>query len=170
MFMSDNIYLIKMTQAIGRAYFKEFAIDPAVFLPGQPIHQFRYSDEWVDAYLTRYKDCEHLAIMLMSKPIGEILFKHIDHANKTAVLSIHLQNDSVKGKGCGTVAEKLAISYAFDKMGLSVLYADAVKNNQRSKRVLEKVGFCLINEDNDFYYYEIRRMQQKLLIYCQSDA
>lgn len=157
MFMSDIVYLTKMTQAIARAYFKEFTIDPAVFLPGQPICQFQYSDEWVDAYLTRYKDCEHLATMLMEKPIGEILFKHMDHANKAAVLSIHLQNDSVKGKGHGTAAEKLAVKYGFDKMGLSVLYADTVKNNLRSKRVLEKVGFRLINEDNNFYYYEIRR-------------
>ena len=156
--MSDNVYLTKMTRAIARVYFKGFVIDPAVFLPGQSVRQFRYSDEWVDAYLMRYKDCEHLAIVLKDRPIGEILFKHIDNINKTAVFSIHLQNDSVKGKGYGTVAEKLAIEYAFDQMGLTVLFADASKDNIRSIHVLEKAGFHFIKEDNNFCYYEIRNL------------
>lgn len=153
MFMSDKIFLTNMTRAIAECYFKEFVIDAAVFLDGQTVKPFHYSDGWLTDYLERYKTCEHLAIMLENKPIGEMLFKHIDHTQRTAVLSIHLQNDSVKGKGYGTIAEKLAIEYAFHKLKLNAVYADAIKKNARSIRVLEKTGFQFVKEDKDFVYY-----------------
>lgn len=157
--MNDIIYLTKMTQEIAEAYFQHFVIDPALFLDGQQIRKFVYSEEWLEAYLERNKDNVHLAIMIQNNPIGEILFKRIDHANGTAVLSIHLQNDSVKGKGYGTCAETLAIEYAFNELKLNVLYADAIKNNPRSMHVLEKVGFQLVNEDEQFMYYKIENLQ-----------
>ncbi len=162
MFMSDNVYLTKMTQAIAKAHFKDFAFDRAVFLDGQPVHQFEYSDDWLISYLERHKNCEQLAIMLQDKPVGEILFKHIDNTNRTAVFSIHLQNDLVKEKGYGTQAEKLAIEYAFHTLKLIVLYADVIKTNTRSIRVLEKVGFQKLNEDKDFIYYEIRNPNEEM--------
>ena len=159
MFMSDKIYLTRMSRAIAETYFKAFCFDKAVFLDGQPVTQFRYSDEWLDDYLARKRNCEHLAIMCCEMPIGEILFKRIDHIARTAVFSIHLQNDSVKGKGYGTFAEKLAIEYAFNELKLKVLYADTIKKNHRSIRVLEKVGFQLVDEDEQFMYYKIENQQ-----------
>ncbi|MCR5556874.1 MAG: GNAT family N-acetyltransferase [Butyrivibrio sp.] len=56
-----------------------------------------------------------------------------------------------------TRAEQLAIEYAFRELGMNAVNADAVKKNIRSQRVLEKVGFKLVNEDNDFRYYRIER-------------
>ena len=154
-----NIRLCKMTKELCRCYFKDFVNDPNVYEDLSQFRAYEYSDSHVDEYWQKQQslDRSHLAIMLDEAPIGEIIFKRIDHMAKSCTLSIHLQNDSVKGKGHGTATEKLAVKYGFDKMGLSVLYADTVKNNLRSKRVLEKVGFRLINEDNNFYYYEIRR-------------
>ena len=157
--MNDNVYLTKMTRAIAEAYFKEFCYDDALFLNGQAITQFNYSDQWVDDYLAKKRNCVHLAIMCNDKPIGEILFKRIDPVAGTAVLSIHLQNDSVKGKGYGTYAEKLAIKYAFSELKLNAIYADVIKKNRRSIHVLEKVGFQLINEDEQFMYYKIENHQ-----------
>ncbi len=143
-------------------YFKDFAFDQAVFLDGQPVYQFQYSDNWLTSYLERHKNCQQLAIMLEDKPIGETLFKHIDKTNRTAVFSIHLQNDLVKEKGYGTQAEKLAIEYAFNTLKLIVLYADVINTNTISIRVLEKAGFKKINEDNSFIYYEIRNPNEVL--------
>lgn len=156
--MNDNVYLTKMTRAIAEAYFKEFCFDDAVFLCGQTVTQFNYSDEWLDDYLAKKRNCVHLAVMRHDKPIGEILFKRIDPVAGTAVFSIHLQNDSVKGKGYGTYAEKLAIKYAFNELKLNVIYADAIKKNRRNIHVLEKVGFQLINEDEQFMYYKIENL------------
>ena len=157
--MNDNAYLTKMTRAIAEAYFKEFCFDDAVFLCGQAVTQFNYSDEWLDDYLAKKRNCVHLAVMCHDKPIGEILFKRIDPVAGAAVFSIHLQNDSVKGKGYGTCAEKLAIKYAFSELKLNVIYADALKKNRRSIHVLEKVGFQLINDDEQFMYYKIENHQ-----------
>lgn len=157
--MNDKIYLERMSRTIAEAYFKEFCFDDAVFLNEQTITRFNYSDQWVVDYLAKKHNCVHLAVMCNDKPIGEILFKRIDPDAGTAVFSIHLQNDSVKGKGYGTCAEKLAINYAFSELKLNVIYADVIKKNQRSIHVLEKIGFQLIKEDDQFMYYKIERLQ-----------
>ena len=156
MFMDDKISFVKMSRAVAETYFKDFAFDPAVFLDGQAVKIFEYSDAWLDSYLVRHKDNVHLAIIHCGKPIGEILFKHMDYSKHTAVLSIHLQNDSVKEKGYGTEAVGLAVEYAFNVLHLQVLHADVNKNNSRSIHVLEKAGFQYIKEDEYFCYYDIR--------------
>lgn len=44
------------------------------------------------------------------------------------------------------------------KLGtIPVLYADTIRTNLRSQHVLEKVGFALVREDEDFKYYRIER-------------
>ena len=65
-------------------------------------------------------------MLLDNKPIGEIKLKYIDYDKKECTLGIVLQNDKVKGKGYGSYAERLAIQYAFDKLGMKVVLADAV--------------------------------------------
>ena len=73
------------------------------------------------------------------------------------MLSIHLQNDRVKNLGYGTRAERLAVEYAFDRLGLKAVLADALIGNTRSQHVLEKAGFDRIGEDAGFRYYRIDR-------------
>lgn len=90
-------------------------------------------------------------------PIGELHLKQINMANKECTLSIHLQNDTVKDKGYGTCAEQLAIQYAFDVLDMVAVNADTIIKNTRSQRVLEKVGFKLIREENGFKYYRLER-------------
>ena len=68
-----------------------------------------------------------------------------------------MQNDSVKGKGYGTQAEKLAIKYAFEKLGMLAVNADAVLKNTRSQHVLEKVGFRFVKEEGIFLYYRVEQ-------------
>lgn len=83
--------------------------------------------------------------MIANKPIGEVQLKQIDYGKKECTLSIHMQNDAVKGKGYGTKAEQLAIEYAFKELGMNAVNADSVKKNARSQHVMEKVGFKLVN-------------------------
>lgn len=68
-----------------------------------------------------------------------------------------MQNDSVKGKGYGTQAERMAVKYAFDELGIVAVNADTVQKNTRSQHILEKVGFRLTGEDEMFKYYRIER-------------
>lgn len=53
-------------------------------------------------------------LCLGGSPIGEVQLKEINHEQNECTLSIHMQNDEVKGKGYGTEAERLAIQYAFE--------------------------------------------------------
>ena len=68
-----------------------------------------------------------------------------------------MQNDTVKGKGYGTQAERLAVKFAFEEMGMVAVNADTIMKNLRSQHVLEKVGFRLIGDDGMFKYYRIER-------------
>ena len=95
--------------------------------------------------------------MLEDRSIGELQLKRIDREKAECTLSIHLQNDAVKGKGYGTQAERMAVQYAFDELGMAAVNADAVRKNIRSQHVLEKVGFRLIAEDDLFKYYRMER-------------
>ena len=65
-----------------------------------------------------------------------------------------MQNDTVKGKGCGTCAERQALRYAFDVLGMTAVNADTVMKNTRSQHVLEKIGFRHIKDEGGFRYYQ----------------
>ena len=82
-------------------------------------------------------------------------FKQIDMDKRECTLSIHMQNDSFKGKGYGTEAENLAIKYAFDELGMVAVNADTVVKNTRSQHILEKIGFQFLKEDGYFRYYRL---------------
>jgi len=91
------------------------------------------------------------------EPIGELQLKQINRENRECTLSIHMQNDTVKGRGYGTHAEKLALQYAFDFLGMVAVNADTITQNKRSQHVLEKVGFQFIGEKDGFKYYRYVR-------------
>ena len=153
-----TVRLVPMTEALYHRFFREYAHDPDLLLPGQPYRQYTYSEEAVARYVRRQKDLRRisLAILWGEELAGEILFKEIQ-AGKCATLSIVLKNASYKDRGIGTAAERLAVRYAFETLDLPTLYADAIRSNTRSQHVLEKAGFVRIREDPDFRYYRIER-------------
>ncbi|WP_367927131.1 GNAT family N-acetyltransferase [Faecousia sp.] len=68
-----------------------------------------------------------------------------------------MQNNAVKGKGYGTQAERLALRFVFDVLGMTTVLADAIRENTRSQHVLKKGGFRFVGEDEIFRYYCIDR-------------
>jgi len=94
-----------------------------------------------------------MAIMLEDAPIGEIILKNTDREQSSCHLSIHLVSDSVKNKGYGTAAEILALEYAFTIEGMKYVYANALRENKRSRHVLKKAGFEMIGQDEIYCYY-----------------
>ncbi len=155
----NTIALAPMTRALCRQFYQGFQTDPALYADPSQCVPYRYSDAWADAYFVRQMEKQriHLAIMQGDAPVGEILLKEIDRANGTCSLSIHLQNDGVKGQGVGTAAERLALQYAFRDCGFRIVNADAIIANTRSQHVLEKVGFRFVREENGFRYYTCPR-------------
>lgn len=151
----ENIYLYVMTRELCHEFFKNFENDPDIFMDMDLFSKYEYDKSAVDKYFDSKQNPNRvlLAVMKDDKPIGEIQLKNIDNRSKECTLSIHMQNDTVKGQGYGTYAEKLALEYAFGKLGMNAVNADTVIKNKRSQHVLEKVGFQYIKEENGFRYY-----------------
>lgn len=150
-----NITLKSMTRELCHELFRHFEADPAVFRKDQAFRQYRYSQSGCDSYYDRQIALGriYLAIMLNDRIIGEIILKNIDREQSSCRLSIHLVSDSVKNRGYGTAAEILALEYAFTVEGMNCVYADALRENKRSIRVLEKAGFKKTGQDEIYSYY-----------------
>lgn len=154
-----DIALTPMTRPLCHEYFRKFEADPDIFMDMGRFTPYRYTPEWADRYFEKQQspDRAMFLILLDGEPVGEVGFKHIDRAEKECELTIHLQNDRVKGRGIGTAAERLALDYAFHALGMETVDAGAVLKNKRSQHVLEKVGFTLVREDDTFRYYVCKR-------------
>lgn len=154
-----ELKLQRMTRELCHELFKEWTNDEAIFMDMSSFKTYVYDESAVNRYFDSKQNSSIMlfAIMLANKPIGEVQLKQIDYDKKECTLSIHMQNDAFKGKGYGTKAEQLAIEYAFGELGMNAVNADSVKKNVRSQHVMEKVGFKLVQEDNDFRYYRIEK-------------
>lgn len=150
------VTLSPMTRSMCHRYFQGFEPDPVLYMDMSLFQPFTYDAAWVDAHYDRQLAKKRLlyAIMLDEEIVGGVSLKDIDEQERTCTLSIHLKNDSVKGRGIGTAAERLALAYAFDKLGMRLVNADTVIKNTRSQHVLEKVGFRFLREEGIFRYYQ----------------
>lgn len=153
------IELRKMTRGLCHELYRGWSNDASIYMDMSLFKPYVYEKESVDRYFDAISEpsCLMFAIMLGETPIGELQLKQIDREKAECTLSIHMQNDAVKGKGYGTQAERLAVNYAFDELGVRAVKADTVRKNTRSQHVLEKVGFHLVGEEGDFKYYRIER-------------
>lgn len=149
--IGEKIVLKPYTLARCHEFYIDYISDQAM-----TYDKYVYNKEKVDRYYqNKVLDTERcfFAICDNNKVIGEIQLKRIDFEKLCGTLSIHLINDSVKGKGFGTEAERLLIEYAINDLGLHTIYADAIHRNDRSKHILEKLGFKHLYDDEDLAYY-----------------
>ena len=151
----QTISLVPYTRNLCQEFYKFYVADPCMWNSS-----YVYEEQQVN----RFYDCKvkdpsrcFFAIVLGGRIIGEIQLKHINLVKHCGTLSIHLQSDSVKGKGYGTEAEKLMVHYALQNLKLNTIFADTVRRNQRSRHVLEKIGFQHIHDDESFCYYVYKR-------------
>ena len=144
-----------MTRQMCHEFYKDFQNDPAL----GHYYEYVYTPEIADRYFdtNQVPDRMMFAIIAEGRIVGECKLKDIDPVNRECRLGIHLQNDSVKGKGYGTEAERLVLRYAFEELGMDAVNADAAVKNTRSQHVLEKVGFHYIGEDETFKFYRCQR-------------
>lgn len=149
------VSLQPMTRELCHAFYKGFQNDPAI----GHYYEYVYTPEVADRYFdtNSVPDRKLFAILVDGEIVGECKLKNIDFEKRECSMGIHLRDDSVKGKGYGTQAERLILKYAFEKLGMAAVNADAVHKNTRSQHVLEKVGFCYVREDDTFRYYRCKR-------------
>lgn len=153
----DEVYLQIMSRELCHQFYRHFENDPAICMDMRQFSPYKYDAAQVDAYYEAQQDPSRVVFMVMldDVPIGEVKLKYIDHLKKECSLGIHMQNDSVKGKGYGTQAEHMAIQFAFDVLGMKAVNADAVLKNTRSQHILKKLGFQHTHSDDTFQYYRL---------------
>lgn len=146
-----NVYLKPMTRELCHELYRDFQNDPAI----GHYYVYVYAKETVDQYYDNNTTPNRklFAIMVDGRIVGECKLMNIDYCKHECSMGIHLQNDTVKGKGYGSQAEQLVLKYAFEELGMAAVNADAALKNTRSQHVLEKVGFSYTHEDESFKYY-----------------
>lgn len=156
--MNGEVRLLPMTADMYYEYFKAYQHDLDLFIDKNSYVAYSYDEEKVKQYIKRQVDLNRkaFAIMVGDEMVGELIIKNIE-IGKCATIGIAMKNTSYKDRGFGTKAEQLAIEYVFNELDIPVLYADSILSNTRSQHVLEKVGFQLIREDENFKYYSIER-------------
>lgn len=158
----EEISLCVMTRELCHRLFQGWENDPDIYADMERFAAYHYDGAAVDRYFDTKQNANRvmLAVMKGGAPIGEIQLKQIDREKGECTLSVHMQNDAVKGHGYGTRAEQLAAQYAFDVLGLAAVNADTIIKNTRSQHVLEKAGFHFVKEENGFRYYRCEQSRR----------
>ncbi|MDM5155391.1 GNAT family protein [Bacillus sp. DX1.1] len=73
--------------------------------------------------------------------IGDLAILEIDKENQKAFYRISMHNLNTVGKGYGSEATQLTLSYAFDVLQLNRLQLEVYSHNPRGIRAYEKAGF-----------------------------
>lgn len=104
------IQLKKMTQELCHELYKHWSNDASIYADISEFKPYTYNEAHVSRYFESKNEPSRtvFTIMLDGSPIGELQLKRIDWEKAECTLSIHIQNDTVKGKGYGTQADRLA--------------------------------------------------------------
>lgn len=102
-----------------------------------------------DRYYARRRfarDCRHFAVEdAEGVLVGRMNLREIDWFARTAVLGISFRPDRL-GRGLGTEALRLLLTYYFEQMGMNALFLDVAAYNVRARRCYERCGFRVIGE------------------------
>ncbi len=156
--MSGGITLRERTRELCHEFYRGLVQDPSLFENEDDFVPYVYDPAKVDAlYDARRNQSDRVSfsVMLDGAVIGDVGLKHIDGREKTCELEICMQSDAVKNRGYGTQAVLLALDLAFDTLGMTRVDADVLVKNERSRRVLEKIGFRLAGQDGPFVHYAL---------------
>ncbi len=110
------------------------------------IYRERFTSEghrhWIDAMVGTGKAVQFIICEKDSmRPVGSVYFRDIDREGKEAEYGIFLGEDDAVGKGYGTEAAKLAVGYAFSKLGLRRLILRVFTDNGAAVKSYENAGF-----------------------------
>lgn len=155
----SGVSLCVMTRELCHQLYHGWENDPAIYMDMALFSPYQYEEAAVNRYFDAKQSPDRVffAILKDGVPIGELHLKQIDRQRRECTLSIHMQNDAAKGRGYGTCAERLALQYAFDVLGMAAVNADTIRKNTRSQHILEKIGFRYIKDENGFRYYRCQR-------------
>ena len=157
---SEGLRLTESTPALCHAFFRELKQAPELFERPEDFTPFVYDAQRVEAFCAaRRADPKRrqFALLLDGEVIGDLGLKRIDREAKTAEAEICLKNDACRNRGYGTAGLRLMLEKGFAELGLEQIEADTLSANTRSQRMLKKLGFRLVREDESRRYYRLTR-------------
>jgi len=111
--------------------------------PGIPyLYTFEDEQRWYDN-LSATKDVYSFAIETLEENnyIGGCGINNVDWKNRVAVVGIFIGDKNYWGKGYGTDAMKVLISFIFDQMNINKIKLHVFSFNTRAIKSYEKCGF-----------------------------
>ncbi|MFC9448465.1 GNAT family N-acetyltransferase [Bacillus cereus] len=101
--------------------------------------------------------------------IGELSILNIDKEDQKAEFRISMASVSLTGKGYGTEAIKMALSFVFEQLKLNRLQLEVFSHNLRGMRAYEKVGFVKEGTLRQSLYYNDTYSDEIIMAILKSD-
>ena len=75
------------------------------------------------------------------RAVGSVYLRDIDREKDIAEYGIFIGEEDALGKGYGTQAAKLILTYAYEELNLKSVFLRVFADNMRARRSYEKAGF-----------------------------
>lgn len=100
-------------------------------------------DRWFDGYLANRDKAVRLAIVETESNthIGNVYLTGIHAVNRSAEFSIMLGDKRFWSRGYGRPATEEMLRHAFEDLNLHRVYLTLLQDNERARRLYERVGF-----------------------------
>ncbi|WP_420628741.1 GNAT family N-acetyltransferase [Candidatus Leptofilum sp.] len=139
----ERIVLRPITVDDAAAMFASLSDEESMRLTGT---QQTFSFEQVQQHCQRVSQADDrvdYAITLKDDPayLGEVVLNEIDWQNRSASFRIALASETLFGKGYGTEATQLIVTFGFHTLRLHRIELEVYDFNPRAQHVYEKVGF-----------------------------
>jgi len=144
----DMLYLRELTEDDVPAWFERASDLESAVLAGDPIPEsVEVGFEWLQRHRERFRQQAGIRWAIVEKgstdSVGTIGLAITSKQKRIAELGIVIGR-AYWGKGIGTSAAHLVTGYAFSTLGLAEIQAEVLQRNLASRRLLEKVGFHLL--------------------------
>lgn len=136
----DDVQAIFNTINMERAYLRKWL--PFVDNTLQESDTFEYVQQVIEENQIVY------TIWVHNNFTGLIGFKNVDETNKKAEIAYWL-SQSAQGKGIITLSVKEMLLYAFDELDINKIQIRVAVDNERSRKVPERLGFSLEGIERD---------------------
>lgn len=78
------------------------------------------------------------------REIGSVYLRDIDREKETAEYGVFIGEEEALGRGYGTEAAKLMLTYGFEELGLKKVFLRFLEGNIGARKSYEKAGFRMI--------------------------
>ena len=97
--------------------------------------------EWIKTKIDTGLAVQMIICTMDDKPVGSVYLRDIDQRDRKAEYGIFIGEESAWGKGYGTAAAKMMLSYGFEQVSLHKIFLRVLADNVRAIASYEKAGF-----------------------------